>query len=119
MTGTRDKRSTRRIQPFVVRCRLTSRAGASSAYITDLSLRGARITLQAAPPAAGERVGLDVRFRRTTRHAQLAGDVKWVQPGAQDGSFTLGIRFVGLTDEDLELLEQTVAEFEEQAGRLS
>lgn len=118
MTGTRDKRATRRIQPFVVRCRLTGQAGAFSAYITDLSLRGARITLEAEPPAAGERIGLDVRFRGTT-HTHLAGDVQWVLPGGPEGSFSLGVRFVGLTPEDLELLERTVAEFEEQAARLS
>jgi hypothetical protein len=114
----REKRGTLRLQPFVVRCRLSWTNGKASAYITDLSDRGARLSLQDEPPAAGMRVVIDVRFRSEQRHGRLHGEVKWRRTLEPAGGYCVGVRFANLGVEERALLDRVVAGFRSQAARI-
>ena len=79
------------------RCRAR---GASSAYLTDLSVDGARVTCDAEPPALEEWVTVEVRLPRQAERSSLPGRVKWVQPAENRKGHTFGITFEGMSAED-------------------
>jgi hypothetical protein len=119
MTSARDQRSESRIQPFIVRCRVVTADRPLTAYITDLSPRGARLTLKGSSVAVGVRVELQVRLERAASPSRLKAEVKWVHPPDAEGWSTVGVRFVSLTPEERRVIERVVEEFRGHASRLA
>ena len=119
MTARRDQRSETRIQPFIVRCRVATPDRPLTAYITDLSPRGARLTLKGSAVAVGTRVELHVRLARAATPMRLRAEVKWVHPPDARGWATVGVRFVGVSAEARRVIEGVVEEFRGHASRLA
>jgi hypothetical protein len=114
-----EKRSESRIQPFVLRCRVVAGGHSLAAYITDLSSRGARLSLKGGAPTAGARVELVARFARQFSPAGLKAEVKWVHPPDAKGWSAVGVRFVSVTIEERRVLERVVEDFKGHASRLA
>jgi hypothetical protein len=120
MTSTRDQRAISRIQPFIVRCRVVTAERPLTAYITDLSPRGARLTLKGSSSlAVGLPVELHARLARATTPCRLKAEVKWVHPPDAKGWVAVGVRFVSVTLEERRVLERVVEEFRGHASRLA
>jgi protein involved in temperature-dependent protein secretion len=114
----RDKRTSPRVQPFVMRCRLSFAGRTATGYLTDLSVRGARVYVQDQPPAAGARLEIEVRFRHTSRHSRLGAEVKWTRLADDGRGHRVGVRFLGLGRDERALLDHVVEEFHAQAARI-
>src|SRR5688500_131696 len=114
-----EKRLTPRVQPFVAPCHVATGARRLRAYLTDLSLEGARVACDAAPPALAERVTVEVRLPRQAARSRLRGKVKWVQPAENRNGHAFGITFEGMTPEGQAALAAVLAEFRRLAAELS
>jgi hypothetical protein len=113
----KDKRKALRIQPFVVPCKIAQGDRRSSAYLTDLSLHGARVVSDTALPQVGETIALEVRFgRRPT--SRLTARVIWTKPPAGDVGPCFGLSFEGLGSEEQQVLDNVVTEFRRRAELL-
>jgi hypothetical protein len=114
----REKRSSPRVQPFVARCRLRFPGRILVGYITDLSVRGARVAIEEQAPAAGTRLHIEVRFRNQVRHSRLAAEVKWAHAAGSPGGQRVGLRFVEMGVAERTLLGRIIEEFHTQAARI-
>jgi hypothetical protein len=112
-----EKRKTPRIQPWVSPCVVVEGSRRLPAYFTDLSIRGARLSTEAPPPAAHARVVVEVRLARALAPSRIPGQVKWVKP--VDKGFQFGLTFVGITADLQRTLEAVVEEFRRLADTLS
>ncbi len=113
-----DKRQTPRIHPFVVPCQLVQRARRRAAYLTDLSSRGARVTLDDEPPDVGASLTLELRIGRQVARTRLRAVVKWVRAGER-GAHQFGITFKGLKAQERRALEAVVEEFHRRAAQIA
>lgn len=113
-----EKRQTPRLQPFVTACQIEDGARRLRGWLTDLSLKGARVAIEQELPAVGGLVAIEVRFGRRAP-ARLACQVKWAQP-APDPSETanFGVTFEGLDAERQALLKAVIDEFQRRAAAL-
>jgi hypothetical protein len=112
-----EKRGAPRVQPFIVLCGITDGDEHRSAYLTDLSVAGARIASTQALPAAGTALRLDVRFAGQLEPVQLPVRVIWVQPGGGPRETNVfGVSFDGISLEDHRLLDTVLAEFRRKAA---
>ena len=114
-----EKRRTPRIQPFVAPCHVAAGARRMAAYLTDLSLEGARIACEAEPPALEEWVTIEVRLPRQAERSSLPGRVKWVQPAENRKGHAFGITFEGMSAEGQGAVATVLAEFRRLAAELS
>ncbi len=115
-----EQRRTPRIQPFVVRCRIVTAGRHIPAYIIDLSLRGARLSLKGACPPVGTTVDIDVRFARASSLSRLAAEIRWVRAPDDKGWASMGVRFASATlEQHARQLEQVLEEFKGHASRLA
>jgi len=112
-----DKRKTPRIRPWVSPCVVVEGSRRLPAYFTDLSVRGARLSTDAQPPAAHARVVVEVRLARALAPSRLPGQVKWVKP--VEKGYEFGLTFVGITSELQRTLQAVVEEFRRLADTLS
>jgi len=112
-----EKRKTPRIQPYVVPCVVVDGPRRLPAYLTDLSIRGARVSSEEEPPHAHARVVVEVRLGRVVSPSRLPGQVKWVKARGKGHDF--GLTFVGITAELQRTLESVVEEFRRLAAALS
>ena len=120
MTVTPDeKRRTPRIRPFVAPCQVAAGTRRISAYLTDLSLEGARVACDAEPPAPGDWVTVEVRLPRQLERSSLPGRVKWVQPAESRQGHAFGITFEGMSASGQATLGSVLAEFRRLAAELS
>ena len=113
-----EKRRVTRIAPYVTPCRVSANGRRFSAFMADLSPKGARVSCDQDCLAVGDEVIVEARLGRRVGHVHLPGVVAWVQPAAQ-GSAHFGVRFNELPPEDLKLVEDVVQEFQRLAARLS
>ena len=118
MKGTEEKRRTPRVQPFVARCRVDTGSRRLTAYLTDLSLEGARIACDAEPPAQEEWVTIEVRLPRQSERSRLRGRVKWVQPAENRKGHAFGITFEDVTAGGRTAVARVLAEFRRLAAEL-
>jgi hypothetical protein len=113
----REQRKIERIQPYVAPCRLVVGERALSAYVTDLSEAGARVTSETPPPAAGTKVVLEIRIGRRPARSRLQGEVEWVR--TEDGSNLFGLSFAHLPTDQQQALNQVVADFRRRAAEIA
>lgn len=114
-----EKRATARVQPFVVHCGVSDGPRHLSAYLTELSTGGARVTCPQPAPAPGTRLMLEVRFSGRLEAVKLPARVVWAGPGAtatEDTSF--GVSFDGISPEDRQVLDTVLGEFRRMAALL-
>jgi Tfp pilus assembly protein PilZ len=114
-----EKRRTPRIQPFVAPCHVAAGARRMAAYLTDLSLEGARIACDAEVPALEEWVTIEVRLPREAERSSLPGRVKWAQPAETRKGHVFGITFEGMSPEAQGTVARVMAEFRRLAAELS
>lgn len=115
-----DNRRTPRIQPYVAPCRVIDGARRLAAYVTDLSLAGARVCCDAQPPGPGTPVVLEVRLGRRFPLSRLHGEVKWVRPsGKPEGGHVFGLTFAGITADEQRVVETVLEEFQRRAAELA
>ena len=114
-----EKRRAARIQPFVAPCQVSAGSRRISAYLTDLSLEGARLACEVEPPALEDWVTVEVRLPRQLERSSLPGRVKWVQPAEGRNGHAFGITFEGLSDSGQAIVASVLAEFRRLAAKLS
>ena len=112
----REQRQTERIQPFVAPCRVVGETVAISAYLTDLSEAGARISTDETPPALDTAVTLEVRIGRRPSRSRLSARVEWIRP--DEAGVLFGLSFARLPPEQREALQEVVADFRRLAAEL-
>ncbi len=117
MSGPGEKRKTPRIGPWVAPCIVVDGERRLSAYFTDLSVQGARVSTEEAPPALHARVVVEVRLGRAADASRVPAQVKWVRPRAKGCDF--GLTFTGVKPELQRMLEGVVEEFRRLADTLS
>lgn len=112
----REKRQTPRTQPFVAPCRIVEGEQRRAGYLMDLSVRGARLSCDGEPPAAGSEVVLEVRLGRKAGPSQLRARVVWSRSAGKGG--VAGVAFLE-TEEARRPIEAVLAEFHRRAAQLS
>jgi hypothetical protein len=115
MTGS-EKRETPRIQPFVASCHVVDGTRRYGAYLTDLSLTGARVSCDAPPPQPEAWITLEVRLGRPPSRVRLQAQVRWVGLGRSAHHF--GVTF-HLDQEGQRTLAAVVDEFQRRAAELA
>ena len=113
-----EKRRTPRIQPFVAPCQIVDGEARTPGYVTELSLEGARVTCDAAPPVPGGAVVLEVRLPRQPARSRLAGRVKWAR-AAEGRGHVFGVTFEGLGADEQANVAAVLADFRRLAAELS
>jgi hypothetical protein len=114
----KDKRETPRIQPFVASCHVVDGARRFAAYVTDLSVKGVRVTCEASPPRPEAWIVLEVRLGRTGGRVRLQGQVRWVGSGRTGNAHQFGITFQGLDATGQAAVADVVEEFRRRAAEL-
>jgi hypothetical protein len=113
-----EQRGTPRIQPFVAPCRILEGSRGHTGYLTDLSIRGARVSYEGAVLMPGAAVELEVKIGRKAARSRLHAEVKWVRPAARWGH-SLGLTFHNLSAAERQALERVVADFRRRAEQLA
>lgn len=116
----REKRRTPRIQPFLARCKVIDGERTLSAYLTDISTQGARVSSNSSLSPGTQTVLIEVRFGRRASASRLPARVQWSTPGRKQGEAAVfGVAFFGLDGEGEALLEWVVREFRRRASQLA
>ena len=113
-----DKRQVPRIEPFIVPCQLVQRVRRRAAYLTDLSPRGARVSVDSATPVAGASVTLELRIGRQVARSRLRGLVKWVRE-LDGGGHEFGLTWSGLKARERSALLGVIEEFRRRAAQIA
>jgi PilZ domain len=115
----REKRTTPRIQPYIVPCLLIDVTGERrlSGYLTDLSSRGGRVACEGQAPEAGEAIALEFRIGRQVDSSRIKAAVKWVKRASR-GMRSVGLRFEGVAAAERKALEALVAEFRQRVAEI-
>lgn len=118
-SAVREKRTTPRIQPYILPCLLIEDQGDRrlDGYLTDLSSRGGRVACDGPAPVAGAAVALEFRIGRTTEPSRIRAAVKWVRPAAR-GLRTVGLRFERVAAAERRALEALVEEFRQRVAEI-
>jgi hypothetical protein len=120
MAERKENRTTPRIQPYVVPCRIQHAGQQLPGYVMDLSSRGARVTCETAPPAVGQVLVLDVRLARRHGQVRLPARVLWSRPLLHPTpGHEFGVTFEGLLARVQEVLETVVKDFHRHAEQLA
>ena len=113
-----DNRRSQRLRPFVVACTVVHGERRVRGFLTDLSLRGARISCEEVVPEDGAEVVIEVRFSRRAPLARLPGRVRWSRrPDETRASF--GVVFERPSAEDRRLVESAIEAFRSRAEMIS
>ncbi len=115
----KDKRKTRRIEPYLAPCRIVLGRRRLSGYVTNLSVRGARVYSDEKPPRVGQRMTLELRFRPRAALHRLPAQARWVRTASDvTGLHSFGVSFKGLTSAERRTVESVLVEFRERAALL-
>ena len=117
MAAAYEKRQTLRIQPFVAPCRYVVADRRHPGFLTDLSERGGRIYTEAAPPAAGTALTVEVRLGRQAVPVRIPAIVRWTRPAPRGGSM-FGVSYDGIGPDERKLIEGVVEEFRRRAASI-
>jgi PilZ domain len=113
---TGEKRETPRIQPFVASCHVVDGVRRFGAYLTDLSLAGARISCNETPPRPEAWITIEVRLGRPPSRVRLQAQVRWVGLGRSTHHF--GVTF-HLDEDGQRTLAAVMDEFHRRAAELA
>jgi len=113
----KEKRTTPRIQPYIVPCLLIDGDRRVAGYMTDLSSRGGRAACESRPPEAGALVLLELRIGRQVEPSRIKAAVKWVRRGAR-GMQAVGLRFERVPPAERKALEALVEEFRRRVAEI-
>lgn len=111
-----EKRETPRIQPFVTSCHVVDGSRRFRAYLTDLSLTGARISCDAPPPRPEAWITIEVRLGRPPSRVSVQAQVRWAGLGRSAHHF--GVTF-HLDEDGQRTLAAVVEEFHRRAAELA
>lgn len=114
-----EKRQTERITPFVAPCHVVEAERRYVGYLTDLSLKGARVSCESAPPAPNVWIVIEVRLGRRATRSRLRGQVRWVGLGSGRSAHHFGLSFEGVDQEGQQALAAVLDEFRRHAEMLS
>ena len=115
----KEKRTTPRIEPYIVPCLLIDAKGERrlAGYLTDLSSRGGRVACEGAAPETGAAIALEFRIGRKVEATRIKAAVKWVRR-ASLGMRAVGLRFERLAAAEKEALEAVVEEFRQRVAEI-
>jgi PilZ domain len=118
-TAVKEKRTTPRMEPYIVPCLLIDEAREHplAGYLTDLSSRGGRVACQGEAPEAGAAVALEFRIGRQVAPSRIRAAVKWVR-GASRGMRAVGLRFERVAAAERKALEALVDEFRQHVAEI-
>lgn len=115
--GSGEKRREERIHPLIVRCRVLAEGRSPwPAYVTELSLAGARVSGESEPPPPGARLVLELDFGPGQARPRLQAELRWSAAAGRGHDF--GVSFTGGSSEERELLAATLDEFRRRAALL-
>lgn len=114
----RNKRREERVQPFVSPCKIIHGPRKFSAYITELSPDGARISCDSALPSPGTPIVIEVRFGAAAVRSRLPAEVKWVRYQEDPVCCLFGVSFEGIGKDDKRVLDSVLEEFRRRAAAL-
>ena len=115
----KDKRKTRRIEPYLAPCRILVGRRRLSGYVTNLSERGARVYCDEKPPLVGQAVLLEIRFRTGVAFSRLRAQARWVRIASDvTGFHSFGASFRGLSPEEKQAVAGVLQEFRRRAALL-
>jgi hypothetical protein len=115
----KDKRRTRRIEPYLAPCRILVGRRRLPGYVTNLSDRGARVYCDEKPPLVGRTVILEIRFRTGVPYSRLRAQARWVRMASDEtGLHSFGASFRGLKAEERQAVVGVLAEFRKRAAML-
>ena len=115
----KDKRKTRRIEPYLTPCHVVVGRRRLSGYVTNLSVRGARVYSDEKPPRVGQRLTLELRLRRRAAKHRLPAEARWVRTASDaTGLHSFGVSFKGLTSEERLTVDSVLVAFRERAALL-
>jgi len=118
VTEAPDKRGSARVQPFVVRCLIVDGARRLPAYLTDLSVTGAQVTVEGEPPAAGTSVVVEVRLGRDAAAARrLPATVQWARGDDPPPPPSFGVVF-RIGEDDRRAIEGVLADVRQRASQI-
>jgi c-di-GMP-binding flagellar brake protein YcgR len=115
----KEKRTTPRIQPYIVPCLLIDAAEERPlpGYLTDLSTRGARVACEGQAPEPGDALTLEFRIGRQVDSSRFKAVVKWVRRAAP-GTRSVGLRFERVAAAEREALQALVEEFRQRVAEI-
>jgi hypothetical protein len=114
----KEKRSTPRISPYLASCVVMDGSRALAGFLTEVSLRGGRVTTQDEPPGVGAGVVLELKIGRRVASCRLLAAVKWVRPGPR-GAQLFGLSFEGMGTEERSALAAVIEEFRVRAATIN
>jgi hypothetical protein len=117
VTTVKEKRSSPRIQPYIVPCVIVRGTKRVPGYLTDLSTRGGRFTCEGTAPAAGTAVHLEFRIGRQVESSRLRAGVKWIRRGPGE-TRSVGFRFERIKTTERTAIEEVVEEFHRRAAEI-
>lgn len=115
----KEKRTTPRIQPYIVPCLLIDAAAERHlpGYLTDLSTRGARVACEGLAPEPGAAVTLEFRIGRHVDSSRFKAAVKWVRRASR-GTRSVGLRFERVAAAERQALQALVEEFRQRVAEI-
>jgi hypothetical protein len=116
-TVVKEKRTTPRIQPYIVPCLLIEGERRLLGYLTDLSSRGGRAACEGAAPEPGALVVLEFRIGRQVEPSRLKAAVQWVRRSTR-GMRAVGLRFEKIPAAERKALEALVEEFRRRVAEI-
>ena len=117
MVAYANRRQAQRIQPYVAPCRYVSGEERVSAFLTDISRGGGRVTAAPEPPSVGSTVTIELRVARQPVALRLPAVVRWSRQ-AERGGYVFGVSFDGVGREEQEALDSLVEGFLRRAASI-
>lgn len=116
-TVVKEKRTTPRIQPYIVPCLLIEGERRWAGYLTDLSSRGGRAACEGDAPEEGCSLVLEFRIGRTVEPSRIKAAVKWVRRSAR-ATRAVGLRFEKVPPAERKALDALVTEFRRRVAEI-
>jgi hypothetical protein len=117
MVGYANRRQVQRIQPYVAPCRYVWGEERVSAFLTDISRGGGRVSAAPEPPKVGTTVTIELRVARQPVALRLPAIVRWSRQ-AERGGYVFGVSFDGVGREEQEALDALVEGFLRRAASI-
>ena len=117
MVAYANRRQAQRIQPYVAPCRYVHGEERVSAFLTDISRGGGRVSAAPEPPKVGSTVTIELRVARQPVALRLPAIVRWSRQ-AERGGYVFGVSFDGVGPGEQEALDSLVEGFLRRAASI-